>query len=579
MLLKTKRRTLRSLSNRYPYEIQSLSIQACIQSMTSVCALFFVSTSVNAAIMYDGGSLNFESSGQSMWGSGTAFRKDESVFLGAQWSNKTASFGGIEGSANEHVPGTGGTIPNPEYPAKVLVWEACDLASPFCNPGPYPSSTLPNPIPRATIDSRTGAELSVKSSGKVGLEFGYSIDSGSVDSTVEFSALAELPDVSVQTTDVINLNTSSALDGGTIMTQSPQVEAYISAIMELSGSVEAKACGIGLGCESGNTAIPTVDMDQRILSIDPNSLKVLDGVLPGDKPLAKVGILNQALTLEGVVAPPGVKLTGPGGLTIASTVPPGPSVSVDLAQIKVEIPDIATSGGKTGANVISSDGRDDLLSLQLDLDGAATIFGGLPPAGLNTTLVDAGGIKIEASLDLIDVDAGPVLGITQDFELEPTLMVDLAFSNPIQIAGMLDPQTSWTGIWADLPDFSLLDTTTFSPTYWLDAMLTNDMGIDLGLVGTLDVLKLGATASVAGVKALDIGPVSLNGVLGLGNSLFETDKFGFSVYDDEFSLGGFNRIAGNAFTINVGPGVVPEPSAIGLLLVGLFALPFARRRA
>ena len=567
-----------SPSSKSPHKVKMFSFWPRTYAMVITCALYVLSTSVNAAVIYDGGPLDFESSAQSMWGTGTAFRKEESIFLGTQWTNKTASFGGIAGSANAHILGTGGTIPNLAYPAEVVAWEACNLA-PFCSPGSYPSTTLPNPIPYATTDTRTGATLSVNSSGKVGLEFGYSIDSGSVDSTVEFSALADLPDALVEKTDVINLNTSSALDSGSIMTQSPKVEAYISAIMELSGSVEAKACGLLLGCATGNTAIPTVNMDQRILSIDPNSLKVLDGVLPGDGPFAEVPILNQSLTLEGALSPlppyAGFKLTGPGGLTLATSVPPGPAVSFDLAEIEVQVPDIATSGSKSSPDTISSNGRDDFLSAQLDLDGAATLFGGLPPQGLNATLIDVPGIKVEASLDLIDVDAGPVLGITQDFELVPTLMVDLAFSNPIQIAGMLGLQTGWTGEWADLPDFSLFETTTFTPTYWIDAMLKNDFGIDLGLVGTLDVLKLGATASVAGIEVLGIGPISLNGLLGLGNNLFETDKLGFSVYDNEFGLGGFNRIAGNAFTIGVR---VPEPGTIGMMLIGLIAIGFARRR-
>ncbi|MDT8383899.1 MAG: PEP-CTERM sorting domain-containing protein [Gammaproteobacteria bacterium] len=535
-------------------------------AIAATCALLMLSAGAHAAaIAYDAGTLNFESTGQSMWGTGAAFRKEESVFVGTQWTNKTASFGGIAGSVTSTTVNT-----NPLWAA----WWTCkNTIDVLCGdePAKWPVTT--------TVDTRTGAELKVTSSGKVGLEFGYSIDSGSVDSTVQFSALADLPDAPVETTDIIDLNANSLLDSGTIETQSPKVEAYISAIMQLSGSVNAKACGILLGCAEGSTAIPTVDMDQRILSVDLNSLKVLDGILPGDEPLAEVPILNQSLTLEGAASPlppyAGFKLTGPGGLTLASTVPPGPAVSVDLAEIEVQIPDIETSGTKSGPGTISSSGRDDFLSAQLDLDGAATLLGGLPPLGLNATLIDIPGIKVEASLDLIDADAGPVLGITQKFDLVPTLMVELAFSNPLQIAGMLDPQTSWTGKWSDLPDFSLFETTTFSPTYWIDAMLTNDFGIDLGLIGTLDVLKLGATASVAGVEVLGIGPISLNGLLGLGNTLFETDKLDFSVYDFSFGLGGFERIAGNEFTIGVR---VPEPGTIGMLLIGLFAMGFLRRR-
>ena len=531
----------------------------------AVCALLVLSASAQATVLYDGGALDFESSGQSMWDSGTAFRKSDSVFLGTQWSNKTASFGGIAGSVTSTTVNT-----NPLWAA----WWTCKhTVNVLCGsePSKWPVTT--------TVDTRTGAKLSVNSSGKVGLEFGYSIDSGSVDSTAQFSALADLPDTLVEKNDVINLNASSALDSGTLATQSPKVEAYISAIMQLSGSVTAQACGLTLGCASGSTAIPTVNMDQRILSVDVNSLKVLDGILPGDQPLAQIPLANQSLKLQGAISPlppyGGFKLTGPGGLTLASTVPPGPAVSVDLAEVTVQVPDIATSGSKSGADTISSNGRDDFLSAQLDLDGAATLLGGLPPLGLNATLIDVPGIKVEANLDLIDVDAGPVLGITQDFELVPTLMVDLAFSNPIQIAGMLGMQTSWTGEWADLPDFSLLETTTFTPTYWIDAMLTNNFGIDLGLVGTLDVLKLGATASVLGVDLLNIGPLSLNGLLGLGNNLFETNKLDIPIFGKEFGFGGFNRIAGNVFTIGVR---VPEPGTIGMLLIGLIAMGFARRR-
>jgi len=543
--------------------------QSRLKAITVASALFMFSGAVQAVVIYDGGALDFKSAGQSMWDSGTAFRKSDKVFIGAQWTNKTAKFGGIGGSVTSTTVNTN-PLWGPWWTCKNTINVLCGS-----EPAKRPVTT--------TVDTRNGATLSVNSSGKVGLEFGYSIDSGSVDSTVQFSALADLPDAMVKKTDVINLNTSSALDSGTIATQSPKVEAYISAIMQLSGSVTATACAnvplvIG-GCATGGFNLPTVNMDQRILSIDPNSLKVLDGVLPGDKPLAQVPILNQSLILEGgaTIAPPvvGFKLTGPDGLTLASTLPPTPSISVDLAEISVQVPDIATNGTQSGPNKISSNGRDDFLSAQLDIDGAATLFGGLPPAGINATLIDAAGFKVEANLDLIDVDAGPVLGITQGFELVPTLMVDLAFSNPIQIAGMLGLQTNWTGRWADLPDFSLFETTTFTPTYWLDAMLRNDFGIDLGLVGTLDVLKLGATASAAGVKLLNIGPISLNGLLGLGNTLFETDKLNIPVFGKSFGFGGFNQIAGNAFTIGVR---VPEPGTIGMMFIGLIAMAFVRRR-
>lgn len=554
-----------------------------ISMVTVAIAGTFMFSHTYAAVIYDSGALAFESSGQSMWDSGTAFRKEESVFVGAQWTNKTASIGGIAGSANEVVIPAIGAITIPVFEPSIFhptptwsnpfkgYWTGCNC---------WKDVTIKPATGPVTVDTRTGAQLNVHTSGKVGLEFGYSIDSGSVDTTANFQAVAELPDA-VQASEFFSINTSSILDSGSIQTQSPKAEAYISAIMQLSGSIDAQACALTFGCaSSGSAALPTINMDQRILSIDPNSLKILDGIMPSGDAFAEVAILNRSLTLEGgattTVPPvPGFKLTT-AGVTLVSSLPPGvPAVTFDLAEMTVFVPDIATIGSGSGPKVTSS-GRDDLLSAQFDLDAAATLFAGLPPAGLNFDLIDAGPIKLSASFDLIDVDAGPVLGITQDFEFTPTLMVDLAFSNPLQIAGLAGLHDSWAGRWSDLPDFAIQETTTFTPTYWLDALLTNDMGLDLGLVGTLDLLKLGATASVGGVDLLNFNALSLNNLLGIGNELFSTPKVGFSVYDTTFGLGGFNRLAGNPFTLSIAARV-PEPASVALLLAGLLALQLGRR--
>jgi hypothetical protein len=539
-------------------------------------------STVNASIIYDTGILNFESTAQSMWGAGDAFRKEESIFVGTQWTNKTATIGGIAGSENEVVFPAIGAVKVPVYEPRIFV-PTPTWSDPFkgyhTGCGCWKDVTIKPATDAITADTRTGATLDVHTSGKVGLDFGYAIDSGSVDTTADFIAGAVIPDA-VQASEFISLNTSSNFNNGTINTQSPKVEAYLSAVMQLSGSVDAQACALTLGCKSGTSALPAVDLNQRILSIDPNSLKVLDGIGPDGAPFAEVPILNQSLTLEGgaTFAPPvvGFKLTGPGGVSLASSLPPTPAVTVDLAEVTVSVPDIATSGSGGGTSV-TSDGRDDLLSAQLDLDGAATLMGGLPPTGANFDLIDAGVFKLSASLDLIDVDAGPVVGLTQDFEFTPTLMSTINFSKPVEIAGMSGLHNSWTGIWSELPDFAITKTTTVSPTFWLDAMLKNDMGLDLGLVGTLDILKLGATASIGGIDLLNFNPLSLNNLLGIGNTLFDTPKVGFSVFDTMFKLGGFQEIIGDSFTLNLYS--VPEPGILWLMVFGLSALFILRRSA
>lgn len=549
----------------------------------AVAALALIACSIapaRASVFYDPGALGFASSGQSMWDTGTAFRKSADVFVGKTWTNKTAPIGGITGSANEViVPGT-----PPIY-------------APFFDPGcfcwkqhlVYPGT---NPV---TADTRTGVKLDVHTSGKVGLGFGYSIDSGSVDATAKFDATATLPDT-VSANTFFTIDTNSDFVHGTIKTQSPAAEAYFSAIMHLSGSIDAEACATFQGCETGHVPLPSVNLDQRILSIDPNSLKILDGILPGGVPLAQLPIANQKLTLKAGVspAPPevGFKLEPSVGPTIINTLPPVLSVTADLAEIELNVPDIATSGsGSAGA--VTSSGDDDLLSATMDIDGAATIFAGMPPAGLNFTVIDRSPFKVEGSLDLIDVDAGPVLGLAQDFELVPTLMVNFDFSRPVQISGETGLQTSWMGPWSNLPQFAISQATTFKPTFWLDAMLRNNTGLDLGLVGTLNLLKLSAEGSIGNINLLRFGPLTLNNILGFSDDLFSTDTVDFLVYDKTFQLGGFNRIPGPSFAFAFdeapvilpisggGSNSVPAPPTLWLLLAGLFVLfapSYLRRR-
>ena len=552
-------------------------------------ALLF-STGAGAQIIYDAGDLSFESDGQSIWGTGTAFRKSEAVFLGMEWTDQTANIGGIAGSPNEEIFPAIGAIAIPVYEARIWrptptwskpwkgTWVGC---------GCWKDVQIKPATGAITIDTRAGAELKVTTSGRAGLEFGYSIDSGSIDTDVEFSAFANLPET-VNAGEFIDIDTSSIFDSGSFETQSPKIEAYISAILELSGDVDAAACAPPLGCATGSFDLPTVNMNQRIVTIDPNSLKILDGVLPNGDALAEIPILNQSLTLEGAatMAPPAVPIIGfklsAGSVTIASTVPPTPTLEVELAELEVQVPDIATSGQKSGEK-ITSEGRDDLLSLMMDVDGMATLFAGLPPTGMGFTPIDVGAFKLEVSLDLIDVDIGPVLGITQDFELVPTLVAEVLFSNPVQIEGLVGLQNSWMGLWSDLPEFSIFEDTTISPTFWADAMLRNTLGIDLGLVGTLDLLKLDMSAVVAGIDILSVGPISLNKMLGLENTLFETPKFGFDVYSKAFDLNGFNTIEGQSFTllVNTDPiadNPVPEPGTLLLLLLGIVPLFYARKK-
>jgi len=534
----------------------------------ALSALCVASGKASATAVYDPGPLMFSTTDQSMWGTGNATVFKNSVFLGPQWTNKTVGVGGFTGSLSTVTINT-----NPAWWA----WKACKETIDFLCGGEPSKGQI-----QEVIDTRTGARVDLTTSGKFGLEFGYTVNSGSVNAAAAFSAAAVLPGTNAKQGEFFSLNPDTKLEGGSISSQSPQVEAHINAIAQLSASVTAQACLILAGCTGkGTLTLPSVDMTQPVLSIDPNSIKILGGLLPPDnpgeprKPLAEVKLLNQTLTLQAAVdlvaQTPGWKLTT-SQFTIVDTTPPTPDVTIDLASIEFKLPNIATSGG-LDAGLIKSSGRDDVIKLRLDVDALATGLG-IPVLGFGLTLIDEGGFKIGGQFDALDVDIGPDIGITQDFELEPTLMVHLDFSKPVMIAGLSGLRTFWEGEWDLLPEIALLETTSFSPIFWLDATLTNTIGIDLGLVGTMDILKFSFSAEAGPVKILETNPISLNSLLGLGNQLFSTPKLEFPIWDTPFQLGGFEPIHAAAFTINV-----PTPGTLVLLLAALGAAALARRRS
>lgn len=538
----------------------------------AVFGTLLMTISINAGAMpiqaYDSGVLEFSTVNQNMWGEGAATQLQDDKFFGAEWTGKTASLGGIIGSKTSTTVYT-----NPGW----WVWKACkETINIGC--GSQPSKGAES----LTVDTRTGAEMDLTTSGKFGFELGYLVDAGSVNADVLFNASAELPTQNVKPGTAIDLNTSSILSDGLLTTQSPTAKAYLNAIASLNATVTAKGCLIALGCKEGSATLANFNETLPLLEVNPNALEILPEALPPKnpgadrEPLLKADLFNQALTLQAsldAAGVPGFKLSTNFG-TLVDTSPTGvPSVEIDLASLEFQVPEIQASGGVDG-ELIKAEGRDDFLKLKADLDGVATLGGVVPPLGLGISLIDIGSgvtnFKVAASLDVLDIDVGPDLGFAQDFELKPTLKALVNFSVPVMIAGLL--VDSWEGIWDNFPVITLIKTTTFSPTFMVDAELLHQLAIDLGLSGTLDLFKVGLTASLGSVKLLG-GDISLNQILGLGNTLFQTPRAEFEIYNNEFALSGFANIAGTPFTIDV-----PEPATLLLLLLGFLGIAAHRVR-
>ncbi len=496
----------------------------------AVAALFpFAATAV--PVSYNG--LSFQTADQSIWDTGDSFILNETKFIGAQWSGLSTNLDLLAGSENARVPGTGGTVPNPLYAA----WVLCGgpLGNPLC--GDAPSTTIPNPIPAATFDSRFGAEVIGTSNGKIGFNFGLSIDSGSVDATVSYDAELIAPDyMNANPFEPFSLNPNSTLAGvNTLETNFSELSAYAEAVMQLSGEISATGCPFIGTCYEGSTPY-NIDFTPEIISFNQDGtggVELFDGLFqPSD---FGVNPLLDGFPLSFDIA--------------------------GLAEITLYQSQPDTSGGlNAGTQTLQSTGQDDLLDLILDLDNIVATAAGVP--GLFGSSFD---IPVLGSVgfDIINVAMGPTIDLQQNFELEPTLWVDLLFSKPVEVGGIM--VTSLSSAWDNLPDISFGSGETWvTPEFYLSSYLNNDTLLDFDLAFMIDLLQIYYDFGLAGSNSFGIG-----NVLDEAISLFDTPAF----YSNRFELLGFNRIAGDPFLAKL-----PEPGTLLLYGLGLFGLGYAARR-
>jgi len=507
-------------------KIFKLPIQKKIVLILMVLAMPSVGFAIPVAVNYD--SLTFSSSDQGMWGAGSAPGLEIDRFLGVTW-DESATVGGFTGGL------TNITIPylHPHLPSG---WECHGF---LCSSGHFHNSggIHTHQLNGGTVDTTTGAEVTVNTSGKVGFQFGLSVDSGSVNTTVNFDADLMVPDSDIlQENTFFNLNPNSSLIGGELLTNFPELSASLDAIVGVRASAEGKACAALLGCETTSTGeLGFADQTIPLVSFNENSsgqIKVL-------------GALDPTLFQfdNEISIPSGIPGGSAGGVT-------------------VHVPDADASGGVVGDKLVAT-GQDDLIKLTADLDGLALAPLGLPGGGVS---FNAGVLSVGA--DLIDIDMGPILTIVQNFEYTPTLMVDLLFDNPVLIAGEAAARTFWSGAWANLPDIAVLASETLvTPTFSIDGMFKNETLLGIDGIFQLDILKASFALEALGLS-FDLGELGPLFQILQRSNLFNTPPLATR----EFGLGGFQEIAGQSFLIRTMNNTVPEPGVIYLLLIGLFLI-------
>jgi hypothetical protein len=459
-----------------------------------------------------------------------------------------------------------------------------------------------NAVPIRLDGGSVGTDARITTSGEIGVELSYKLSAGSVDPTLGFSVGAEIPDV-VDAGQVFSFGATSSLKEGTINSTSATFEAELNQIIDLRIDASGRACAVE--CETASGNIVDINESLELVRIEPAEITLFDGLIGLIDPTetAKVTLPLASATVE-------VEALGSAIAVTVNNIPVdnfgGFPAGIDVAGAVISVPVVQTVGALDG-DVIRSEGAKQFVSVTADIDG---ILPQLPPGGFNGSFGPdqlLGGFSIDA----FDIDAGPTLSMLQEFELSSTLMVDLRLAGaatyekfverrqvtefacqgdptfpicgqfPVMVDGNFVYEDifetvatdRWIGAWNDLPDFAIFETTTFSPTFFIDAALSNLTRLQLGL--GLDV--------EFGKGSINLGP--LEGSIG---PLFDKSwEFGSDggitpVFTSHFALDGWNRFEGEAFTVrttgSMPVAAVPLPASSLMIMTGLLGLVLMRRR-
>lgn len=411
----------------------------------------------NAGIIQD--SVTLSTADQSMWKSSSTSVFSEETFLGVKWGTYESAtsdperleLGGIVGEEEYRVPGTGGDIPNP---ARVL-WDGamalCQVALSYnqcrygtkavkaCAPswlgggcatiipatkglGDPPPSTIANPIPESIIDTRTGLVGGVETSGEAGIIPWVEASAGGVDVDLPFSATIEVPD-SINPGETFNISTTyEVLDTATITANAPSFKAGVDGIFNSDNDLFGTACLILTGCAEGTTPADVKPGRFGIVSVDTsedNFLRVFGGER-GEGSLGVPGIAFDDIEIFYAPTP-----ENPDG--VDDDITPKKIPSPRLGDFTVSNPEDFT-GGVVTDNRVGLTTNQTLLSLNASITGIGELALGSP--GILSNKVEiVGPIAIEYSL--LDVAAGPRLGVQQDFSLDPDAYVRLEFDRAV----------------------------------------------------------------------------------------------------------------------------------------------------
>lgn len=412
-------------------------------------------------------------------------------------------------------------------------------------------------------NGNNGVRVDGTSSGKIGLETGWSIDSGTVNTQLPFSFELDIPD----RRDLIDGSsfsfgvTNATLDTRAFLeTISPSVQLYADLIVNANASLDVKGCyDAFFASDCGSASVNLLDFNttRELISVNTGpdrSTAEKDGqvrVLDGFKELFAAGatakdLIETEKDEDGKTKKVSIKLE--------------PTVNIGgspLIEVDVRIPDITEKSTLSDSVAVGSDGIDDILAtsgsdeflnLDVDIDQLGTNLRILPPLGGNAS-VDFGVGSISSEFDLLDLSFAPSLQLDQDFSISIDSL-DVSYDvRRFDLAGNLLETRSFE-------DFNITDqisliwndkqTINITPTYEISASLQNKTGISVNFDFNVDILKGSISAEVFGI---DLGSASFGPLAQLSNfDLPSADLL--TLFNNSFGLEGFSALTGE--TIGLG---------------------------
>ena len=390
-----------------------------------------------------------------------------------------------------------------------------------------------------TVDTRTGARVTLTGEVSAGLTFDAGLDFGGAGIDLAYGVGPQLDVPRIATGRPFSLGATAGVRAGSVAIDYPSVVLDSDLVLELAVDVD------------GAVAIPVIE------PYNPFSFGF--DLLDFQAPLFSLDWDLDAPDLDlGFDLPDVFELSNvPDDVLKAFRIPTAPATQ--LAEFQVLDPrtwkdDVAFQVAPDG-NSVTASVEGGLVRLLADLDGLAATALGAPPVSEGT--LSAGPISIEYRN--FDVKYGPELGFRYSVTVEPELLVDLDFDRQV---GFVDPASGnarrTTGFteasFRELPRLLLLDTAEVG----VDATFT---GIRTRLVHDFDLvlddfLRLEALTYKARVLKFalkEVGPV-----VSINRSLLRS--FPFDLFDavtplPDVSLGGPGLLEDNrfAFTLSSTP--------------------------